>query len=367
MDIVYPDGQMSVMISTRTYMDTIARASRNSNIELLRLIAMTMIILSHCSIHSTFPPDDSTILFNNIFLDLIKLGNIGTDIFFLISGYFLCDKTSLNYATLLRLLAQVWFYSILCYGIHLLTGGDFIVKEFIPVILPTIFKEYWFFTVYIILLTLSPYINTFIKNTNPLTLRNGILYMMVLWSIIPTFTANDMYVNELILGIMLYLIGAYIKTSRFNFGKYSMVLAITSFALLFLSSIIIRLLSHKILFLSPYINYFYSRTSLLSICLATSLFTIFTFSKERHNKFINLFGGTVFGIYLFHDNPFIRKLIWQNLLDNAPFYDSPLLPLRIIFCVSIVYSTCFVIELIRKKYIEPLTIRFINKYLIKQL
>ena len=103
--------------------------NRNSNIELLRLIAMLMILLSHSSVHGGFPHENSAIMFNNFFLDAIVLGNIGVDIFFLISGYFLCYQTTLNYSALFRLLFQVLFYSIICYGIHLSIGNNFVLKE----------------------------------------------------------------------------------------------------------------------------------------------------------------------------------------------------------------------------------------------
>ena len=321
-----------------------------------------MILLSHSSVHGGFPHENSAIMFNNFFLDAIVLGNIGVDIFFLISGYFLCYQTTLNYSALFRLLFQVLFYSIICYGIHLSIGNNFVLKEFIPVILPTIFEEYWFFTAYILVLLISPYINTLIKNANQPTLRNCIICIMVLWCIIPTFTSQNMYANKLTSSLLLYMIGAYNKMSHFNWKKYNIILVTISSVLLFLSSIIIRLLSYKIVFLAPHINYFYSRTSILSIGISTGIFTIFVFSKERHNKFINLFASTVFGIYLIHENPFIKNLIWGKLLDNTPFYNSALLPVRIIFSVCIVYVTCSIIELIRKKYIEPLTIQFINKH-----
>ena len=63
---------------------------RSSNIELLRIIAMIMIIAHHVSVHSGFVYPGEIISFNRLWIQFIQLGGkIGVNIFVLISGYFL--------------------------------------------------------------------------------------------------------------------------------------------------------------------------------------------------------------------------------------------------------------------------------------
>ena len=63
---------------------------RQSNIEILRIFAMSVIILSHISVHGIVNYD--SICPNKIFTDLFQFGGgIGNNLFILIMGYFLID------------------------------------------------------------------------------------------------------------------------------------------------------------------------------------------------------------------------------------------------------------------------------------
>ena len=66
------------------------KKERNSNFELLRIIAMLMIVFHHFSVHGGFNYELTDISFNRLWLYFISMGGkIGVDIFVLISGYFL--------------------------------------------------------------------------------------------------------------------------------------------------------------------------------------------------------------------------------------------------------------------------------------
>ena len=65
---------------------------RFSNIELLRIISMLMVILSHYYCHGNFP-EDSFLSANKIVMQLLSCGGkIAVDIFVIISGYFLVTQ-----------------------------------------------------------------------------------------------------------------------------------------------------------------------------------------------------------------------------------------------------------------------------------
>ena len=97
----------------------------------------------------------------------------------------------------------------------LLTGDAKLSASFIlHTLLPATFKQYWFFTAYIVLMLLSPYINKFIAAVSRTDHLKLIAVMIVMWSIIPFITDQDFYFNEVITMIMIYIIGAYL-------GKYS--------------------------------------------------------------------------------------------------------------------------------------------------
>ena len=64
-------------------------------------------------------------------------------------------------------------------------------------------------------------------------------------------------------------------------------------------------------------------------------------------KIINLISSTTLGVYLIHDNDFIRKFLWNSWL-NVPKYalNDNFLLFSIISIITI-YIVCTIIELLR--------------------
>ena len=73
------------------------RIQRQSGIELLRLVAMLGIVLSHWGGHGSWElSTDNAYLANKVFLQLTQfLGEVGNCIFFLITGYFSYNRDQL--------------------------------------------------------------------------------------------------------------------------------------------------------------------------------------------------------------------------------------------------------------------------------
>ena len=61
---------------------------RNTNIELLRIISILMIVLSHYSVHSGISRNMLSLGWNRFLLEITSLGNIGVIFFVLITGYY---------------------------------------------------------------------------------------------------------------------------------------------------------------------------------------------------------------------------------------------------------------------------------------
>lgn len=339
-----------------------SKTGRNSAIELLRIVAMLFIVASHSSVHGCFPKRDSDFFLNNYMLDWLVLGNLGADIFVMISGYYLCTK-KFNVHSILKVLSQVWFYSFFCLGICLLRGKTFTLRELLIVFFPTIFQEYWFFTAYIVLLLLSPYINILMENTSRRQLQNCLSIMLVLWCVIPSFTHQSMYGKELSQFLMLYLLGAYLRKYPDSILRSTAIrygLMLPAFVLLFTSSVVLRFINN-IFPLQISEIYFYSRTSILIIACAVGMFSVAIYQKPWTNNTINTIASCTFGVYLFHDNPFIRSMLWPKWINNAIFYDSWYLIIRIILSVILVFGVGILIELFRKKTIEKPLIVFTER------
>ena len=127
---------------------------------------MLCIVVSHFCIHGGFDLEPVQFSFNKLLIQWGRLGDLGVDIFIIITGYFLSEKGT-KLKQLCNLFTQVWFYSItifIVFSIFFPEKASFDVL--LKTIFPTIFKAYWFFTAYVVLTLISPLLNLFIKNTS---------------------------------------------------------------------------------------------------------------------------------------------------------------------------------------------------------
>ncbi|MDE6946587.1 MAG: hypothetical protein K2P14_05320, partial [Anaeroplasmataceae bacterium] len=94
---------------------------------------------------------------------------------------------------------------------------------------------------------------------------------------------------------------------------------------------------------------FSSDNSILMAVMSISLFMGFSSIKFPENKVINKIASTTFGIYLIHDNKYMRTIIWRDILKNGMFIDSSFLWVHALFSVVAVFCTCAIIDMIRMR------------------
>ena len=91
---------------------------------------------------------------------------------------------------------------------------------------------------------------------------------------------------------------------------------------------------------------------------------------KKLQKFIKFFGGLTFGVYLIHDNKFVRKNIIKKMFINL---SNDLKIRNIIYLINIkgleIFIICFLIDFLRYKIFILLKIRNIcslieKKYLL---
>lgn len=331
------------------------RQARNSALELLRILAMLFIVLSHACVHSGFDPAARSLSLNSLFVRWSVLGNLGVDIYVLLSGYFLCRKKS-TLRQLLRLLLQVWFYSLTLFVIcrfgfrHTYTPNGCW-----RVFLPTIFQEYWFFTAYFVLSLLAPCINLFLEKAERRTLRNLILTMFLLWVLIPTFTLQTMFSSYLEQFLFFYLVGAYFRLYPdhvLRSRKAALCLTGASFLLLFGLTVAFDLLRPHTGFFLPAENAVYSRDSLLIVACALGLFSYFLNLPAFTSRAVNAVSACTFGVYLIHDNPAVRSILWLRLFRHADYFGSRSLIPRILISVVLVFCLSALVDFFRQRLLN---------------
>lgn len=323
---------------------------RNSSIEFLRIWAMCFIICSHFCVHSGFDTANMEISLNKIILQVGVLGNLGVDIFIMISGYFLCE-TKFKLSRIVKIILQVFFYSILIYFVFVCCGiTQFTIKSAIKACFPILFNGYWFATAYVILCIFSPYINIIL---HALGKREYLIYlgvMLFIWSVIPTFTTRTLYSNELCQFLLLYSLGAFVrKYPDMPFTiKHRYKLVIISAILLILTIVAPNFIDIHM----PLLTNSYSRDSVLVILLAYGLLNLAVNAEMKISNAINSMASTTFGIYLIHDNSYIRQIIWSKLFHTQDYKYSPYLIAYMLICIMVIFVLCGLFDYFRQKLIE---------------
>ena len=172
---------------------------RQSNIELLRILAMFFIIMHHYVMHGTtsFVYLDPPLQVQNVLaLFLGAFGRPAMAIFILICGYF-SIKSDFKLPRFISLVAQVFSYSVILMLLakFVLPGGSEIGREDIfASIFPTALGTYWFFTSYAVLILLSPYINKLLLKLGKVVkrlldqyLEKAIIHIKSLYSVVERF------------------------------------------------------------------------------------------------------------------------------------------------------------------------------------
>ena len=339
-------------------------SSRNSNIEFLRVLSMLMIVAYHYSIYG-FYSENIMYTHNKFFVDIFGMGGkIGTDLFVLISGYYMVNS-SFTIKKLLSLMGQLWFYSIgALITFSLIYGSDILSFELLKLsFFPLLSGHYWFVSYYVILLVLSPFLNILVKN---LSRKQHLLLCVILFTlctVMPEFLHLSYADGSLPLFVALYVSAAFLRLhiadgEKNKFFSLAALVLLVVFCLLRIISVDVlgqikmdsALLEASTAFMGAY--------SPFAFLIAVAMLLLFASMKARHNGFLSFIGGTALGVYLFHDNVLVREVLWQNILHTSSFSESQVLFLHAIVSVLFVFCAGVFLELIRQQSVEKLWNKF---------
>lgn len=337
------------------------KKERQSNFELLRIISMLLIISFHYVFKSGYVVNNLTI--NNYIIKMFWLvGEIGVNLFVLISGYFLV-KSKFSLKKVILLLAEVIFYNSISAILAQVTGTESIFR--------ILYSPYSFVRMYIILYFLSPFINRLIENISKKEYQYILLICIFVWSILPTFlgimknsTESLDFYSRMIWFVVMYLIGGYIRIyniKSLNSKKRSLIASMLFATILFSSIGIINIIK---LFIPRLENlelaYLWGPNNIISLLFSVSLFMLFANINIGYNKVVNKIASTTLGIYMIHDG-LLRNYLWKNIFHTKEILASNYAIIGIVLTTLILFSGGGIIDLFRQ-YIEKHTVK---KYLEK--
>lgn len=288
---------------------------RNSNFELLRLLAMAMVVVGHlCMVD--FRLDVHSVVCAEPWLCFLKFGlerlaGVAVDMFILISGYF-CIRPKVK--SIFNLFYTIVFWRFATAFGQWMCGVESADVLFSPNVLNPL--NIWFVKAYLILLLLSPLLNKFVEASDKRSLLRyiGVFYLVAFISdfIIPIkFWGVFGGGYSAIWFVELYLIGRYVRLyglGRFDFSNRKNIGLYTGLSLgaaLLLWSVCL-MTDVKVIFgrTACFVGYYTSPFVLLS---AIALFRVFS-KIQFQSRVINYLALSTFAIYLSHSP---TKWFWR--------------------------------------------------------
>ena len=331
--------------------------TRYSNIELLRIIAMLLIIAHHLVVHSgllaQFGPiySNPTELKSQCILILGAFGKTGINVFVLISGYFYAKKEFL-FEKYVKLFFEVLFYRVLIHIIFLCAGFEyFTFLDYIKIVIPFSTIGTLFIDSYLAFLLFIPFLSKLVSAMNQKQHRNLVLLLLTLFSLLGNFKAPGIRIsimNYLSWFIVLFFVGSYIRLYPHKLFSNIKYLLVSTISLLLLCCASILFCWHN-KWSDPY--YFVSDSNMpLAFLLGVSLFLFFEAIRIPYNKFINTLAAGTFAVLLIHDHSAtMQRWLWQDLLNIKSYYEAPFYYL---FIIPAIYILCSTIDQIRIHYLE---------------
>ena len=354
---------------------TMQKVSRNTVFEILKIVCIIAIIAHHYVVHGAIDIHTSAFTFNEIFMDIVGNSFPHVTILMMISGYFLIDSTKVKWKKFFELFIEAIFFSVGWFIVQSIVTKDFSLMSFYESVFSIFLESTWYVGCYLIVYALHPFINKALKACSKKELNILMLFLFIVFVIIPTLPYVNFFLNQLVIFLVLYCFGAYLsmhKDSKYCTKGKGISLFAICFVLLIASIILIRFLSRYFESLGNQITYFATNTSILYVGMATGLIIFCGAIKPFVCKPINFIASFSLGIYLFHDNTTWQRSLFYNDLFKVPEYASGnllvpnfLLTVLLIFVCGLIISIIYRYAL--EKPIEALVKLISNKIKEKRI
>ena len=306
------------------------RGKRQMNYELLRIIAMLMVITLHYLSHTEMllmpGVEGGSKQILGMLLESFCI--VAVNVYVLISGYFLVEA-GFKIKRVLVLICQVLFYAVLIplimmgTGIFPGKGGD--LYRLLQYIFPLETEHYWFAASYVLLYLFTPLLNTAVKTMNRKQLQIAIGGLLLLFcgikSIVPVRFVTDRAGYDFGWFLCVYLVAAYIRLYGWkpvDNGKWGWRLYIICGLLSFSIGTGAYFINRGTGRFGYYTEVPYHYNYILCLLGAVGLFGAFRYVKIPEGFFAGLIGKLsplTFGVYLFHEHIDIRNE-WTGWIED---------------------------------------------------
>lgn len=347
-------------------------SKRQANFELLRIVAMLMIITLHYLVKGNIdmPCTENWTAVNFTARLIEAFCIVAVNCYVLLSGYFLVES-EWKPGRVISLLCQILFYSLLIpvvmIAFGMLSWQDLSLYDWLGFALPIGTEHYWFATAYLFMYLFSPILAAGVKQLEKRTLQIVIgimlLFMSVGKSVLPVSFVTDHYGYDYGWFLCLFLIAAYLRMygCRFLCSKRSGGLLYIGMGFcIFAASAAAVLLSDKADAFAYYADMPYTYNHIFCLLGAVGLFGVFARMKIREGRaaaLIRRLSPYTFGIYLLHEHILIRYE-WTDWMQIGRVRESLLFVPHMTGCVITVYLLGTLVDFVRVYLFRKVSVLF---------
>ena len=338
-------------------MENSHKSSHNYGIDLLRIVLMLLVVSGHLLVHTGVRMEVEYLSAKWILTwGYQSVIVCAVNCFVLITGYFSSTGGGIRVRKIVHLYGEVLLYSLLTY-IALVAFGkvQLSLTALVRSVFPFFGGQYWFFSSFLLLLLLVPFVNYALVSISDRALKILVAIITIVFYVAPifsiVFTDFDPTEGMGIIGfVTLYIIGYALKRLSVKLSKLKCVIALSAnCGVIFFSKIVLEYIVNKMQ-INAGSGLFYHYNTVFQLINAVLLLLLFMQInvKGRAAKVISYVSTSVFGIYLMHEHPAIRPVIWNQELKSyllgASFVEYACVALLL---PVVVFAVCLVIDKVR--------------------
>ena len=335
-----------------------AGKTRDTNLELFRVMTMLLIIAHHYVVNSgvltqvNANPTSARSLFLMLFG---TWGKTGINCFVLITGYFMC-QSSMTAKRYFKLLLEVMFYRIVLNGIFWITGYEPLSAKSLLRLVPVTAISTGFTGTYLVFMLCIPFINVLVKSMTQKQLFRLLLLMAFIYifcgTFKPVFSVTMNYVSWY---FVLYLFASYVRlypNPVFDSVRLWgwMSAAVTGIGII---SVFAGAWAGARLGKNLGMYFLTDSNTFLAFAAGFCAFMFFKNIKVPYSRFINALAATCFGVLQIHANSdTMRRWLWHDVLDNVGAFSKAWMPIHAIGSVTAIFLICAGIDYLRIVLLE---------------
>ncbi len=337
------------------------KKERMANLEVLRCVAMMMVVVLHYLGKGGLLPDLTASLSAQSMVAwlLEAFCIVAVNVYMMISGYFLCES-SFKLSRLLQLWLQVWLYSVGIGVLAVVTGivptAEISTHYYLTLLFPVTMGHYWFLTAYVFLYVLLPLLGEGLRRMTKEQFQVALVILLVVFcvlkSVLPFRLEEDSKGYDCIWYVCVFCTAAYLRRFGIPFLKkksHALVLYLIGVFGTFTEAMLLHLFYLRTGSLELILKIPYEYNHVFPFLASVGLFCLFLNShmEGKISKIAVKIAPYTLGVYLLHENLGVRYA-WQKWFGTDALHGVWQLLGWTAVAVVVVFCLGILVDFVRK-------------------